>query len=343
MVDFSESTTEVEVRIRLPAGTKRTELHIALEDATGTNLWRNEWSEYAAGGNVQAVVGATLRVQPVSWTTALLAGTLRGSVDPRECSFAVLATANGESCLQISLAKGAAGSWGGLLLDALDVPDPRVGSKDAAGPTEQELLETMALHLTELPVQLRCAWRCCELARQGQAMTLVSQALPQVAEAMRQHAGSPAMQVTGCGLLASLPLGLNTLCRCAALESGLLAETVAAMRERAPQHAPLQLLGTQALLGLAAAGDSCLDALVASGALASLVTSLALQPPTRELACRALTLLARGGTRVQRGLLRAGAARALLEGASHVAGCAAWQLRCLVALHELTLTLHPTP
>ena len=127
------------------------------------------------------------------------------------------------------------------------------------------------------------------------------------------------------------------------MASGLLAETVAAMRERAPQHAPLQLLGTQALLGIAAAGGGGLDALVASGALACLVTSLALRPPVCELACQTLTLLARGGAKVQRGLLRSGAARALLEGASHAAGRAAWRLRCLVALHELTLTLHPTP
>ena len=152
MLEVTETATEVDVRIRLPAGTKRSELHISLEDATGVNLWRNEWSEYTAGGEVRAVVGATLRVQPVSWTTALLAGTLRGSVDPRECSFAVSAAASGESCLHVSLAKGATGMWGGLLLDALDAPDPRGGAAEAAGPTEQELLETMALHLTQLPV-----------------------------------------------------------------------------------------------------------------------------------------------------------------------------------------------
>ena len=36
---------------------------------------------------------------------------------------------------------------------------------------------------------------------------------------------------------------------------------MAAMRERAAQHAPLQLLGTHGLFGLAAAGGSGLDAL----------------------------------------------------------------------------------
>ena len=41
----------------------------------------------------------------------------------------------------------------------------------------------------------------------------MTQALPQVAEAMRQHAGSAAMQVAGCGVLASLPLERNALCR----------------------------------------------------------------------------------------------------------------------------------
>ena len=80
MLDVTETDTEVDARIRLPAGTKRAELHISLEDATGTNLWRNEWSEYTAGGEVRAVMGATLRVQPVSWTTPLLAGTLRAPV-----------------------------------------------------------------------------------------------------------------------------------------------------------------------------------------------------------------------------------------------------------------------
>jgi hypothetical protein len=131
------------------------------------------------------------------------------------------------------------------------------------------------------------------------------------------------------------------------LASGLLAATVAAMREwgggadmaamreRAAQHAPLQLLGTHGLFGLAAAGGSGLDALVASGALVCLVTSLALRPPVCELACHALTMLARGGAKLQRAMLRAGAARALLEGASHATGRAAWKLRCLVALHEL--------
>ena len=213
MLDVTETDTEVDALIRLPAGTKRAELHISLEDATGTNLWRNEWSEYTAGGEVRAVMGATLRVQPVSWTTPLLSGTLRGSVDPRECSFAVSVAASGESCLHVSLAKGAAGMWGGLLLDVLDAPDPKRGSAEAAGPTEQELLETMALHITELHVQLRCVWRCCELARRGEAMALVTTALPQVAEAMRQHAGSAAMQVAGSAVLASLPLERNALCR----------------------------------------------------------------------------------------------------------------------------------
>ena len=78
MLDVTETDTEVDALIRLPAGNKRAELHISLEDATGTNLWRNEWSEYTAGGEVRAVMGATLRVQPVSWTTPLLSGTLRG-------------------------------------------------------------------------------------------------------------------------------------------------------------------------------------------------------------------------------------------------------------------------
>ena len=213
MLDVTETDTEVDARIRLPAGTKRAELHISLEDATGTNLWRNEWSEYTAGGEVRAVMGATLRVQPVSWTTPLLSGTLRGSVDPRECSFAVSVAASGESCLHVSLAKGAAGMWGGLLLDVLGAPDPKRGSAEAAAPTEQELLETMALHITEPHVQLRCVWRCCELARRGEAMALVTTALPQVAEAMRQHAGSAAMQVAGSAVLASLPLERNALCR----------------------------------------------------------------------------------------------------------------------------------
>jgi hypothetical protein len=221
MLDVTETDIEVDALIRLPAGTKRSELHISLEDATGTNLWRNEWSEYTAGGEVRAVMGARLRVQPVSWTTPLLAGTLRGSVDPRECSFAVSVAASGESCLHVSLAKGAAGMWGGVLLDVLDAPDPKRGSAEAAGPTEQELLETMALHLTELHVQLRCVWRCCDLARRGEAIALVTTALPQVAEAMRQHAGSAAMQLAGSAVLASLPLERNALCRGARLGFGL--------------------------------------------------------------------------------------------------------------------------
>ena len=154
---FSETPAEVEYRIRVPAGTKRTELNIALEDAAGTNLWRNEWSDYAAGGEARAVVGATLRVQPTCWAAPLLAGTLRGSVDPRECSFEVEAAEGGESCLHLSLAKADGSAWGGLLIDALDVV-----TEDT---TRQELVERMALHLGSLPVQLECAWRCCEGTR----------------------------------------------------------------------------------------------------------------------------------------------------------------------------------
>ena len=64
---FSETPTEVEYRIRVPAGTKRTELNIALEDAAGTNLWRNEWSDYAAGGeDVNTVAEYVLNRTPAS-------------------------------------------------------------------------------------------------------------------------------------------------------------------------------------------------------------------------------------------------------------------------------------
>ena len=55
---FSETPTEVEYRVRVPTGTRRVEIAFALLDSAGSNLWRNEWSDHAAGGEARAVCWA---------------------------------------------------------------------------------------------------------------------------------------------------------------------------------------------------------------------------------------------------------------------------------------------
>ena len=324
---FSETSTEVEYRVRVPTGTRRVEIAFALLDSTGSNLWRNEWSDYAAGGEARSIAGATLRVQPTFWSTPLLEGVLKGSVDPRECTFEVAASEGGETFVHISLAKSEPSAWGALLLDAPDALSGRETPSRAAT-TAQELVETMALQLSELPAQLQCARRCCELARRsGGAMQLVAaKALPQVAEAMRQHASSAEMQALGCAVLAALPIGLNALCQQAVHDSRLLSEAVAALGERGhASHGATRLHGVQALLAFAQAGGGAIDALVAADAVAPLAAALCAEgepapsfppPPTRELALEALSLLARGNAAAQRAVARHGA-RALLQCVNH--------------------------
>ena len=116
-----ESPYQLEVRVPLPVGTKRTQLSIALRDeASGATLWRNEIETAGGEERDRHVERARLRVHPAFWPEPLIDGHLRGALDAVESSYELVATGGGDAwdCLVVSLRKAeeAVGWWGGVVL-----------------------------------------------------------------------------------------------------------------------------------------------------------------------------------------------------------------------------------
>lgn len=86
LYSWSETPSFVEVHVRLPTGTKRSQLKVSLRDGD-REAWRNEIE--TAGGEDRPADHARLLVQPAFWPQPLLDGTLRGAVHLKECSFQV--------------------------------------------------------------------------------------------------------------------------------------------------------------------------------------------------------------------------------------------------------------
>jgi hypothetical protein len=117
---WSETVHEIELRLPLPVGTKRSQLAITLhDDASGANLWRTEIE--TIGGRENHAERALLRVRPAFWPDPLVDGVVRGAVDPLESSYQLVATGGNDAwdCLVISLrkAESAKGWWGGVVHD----------------------------------------------------------------------------------------------------------------------------------------------------------------------------------------------------------------------------------
>ena len=108
---WRETPSDLEVRVPVPPGTKRSELNVALEDHHGRNVWRNE---HETSGGAEVSTRPRLRVRPVFWPAPLLDGELVGRVKLAECSFEM----DGDSLL-VSLKKAAGeGWWDGVLREA---------------------------------------------------------------------------------------------------------------------------------------------------------------------------------------------------------------------------------
>ena len=68
---WRETPSDLEVRVPVPPGTKRSELNVALEDHHGRNVWRNE---HETSGGAEVSTRPRLRVRPVFWPAPLLDG-----------------------------------------------------------------------------------------------------------------------------------------------------------------------------------------------------------------------------------------------------------------------------
>ena len=207
-----ETPETVEVRIKLPIGTKRSQLRISLRDGD-REAWRNEIE--TAGGEDLPAEHARLTVQPAFWPEPLLDGTLRGAVLLKECSFQMeddgVAGADGapalrETHLVVVLRKrspaghaeardenGSHGTvWWGGVLDAASPKQPlaappasrssRCGSGgmgESASAEAAVLVQRMAVRPGDVDTQRQCARGCASLARrEGGAAALVSAKAP---------------------------------------------------------------------------------------------------------------------------------------------------------------------
>ena len=143
---YTETPTDLELRVPLPTGTRRNQLSITLHDeASGSNLWRAEIE--TAGGEERHVPRARLRVRPAFWPEPLLDGVLRGSVDARESSYQLSASGGGDmwDCLVVSLRKapGAEGLWNGVV----------EGDDAASGGVERRIKASAQHHANDIHVR----------------------------------------------------------------------------------------------------------------------------------------------------------------------------------------------
>ena len=117
---WTETVNELEVRLPVPIGTKRSQLQISLHDgASGINLWRTE-VETVGGATDNHTKHTMLSVRPVFWPEPLIDGSLCGVVDARESSYQLVAASGGDAwdLLIVSLRKADQtddGWWGGVV------------------------------------------------------------------------------------------------------------------------------------------------------------------------------------------------------------------------------------
>lgn len=210
---WRENISEMEIRVKLPTGTKRSELQIALLDPIdGSNLWRTQVE--TEGGQRRYPEGAILRVRPVFWPEPVIEGVLRGSVDPMESTYEMVATAGGEAwdslLILLRKAKGSEGLWSGVVKET---PQKAAAASDiSAGMDAAGIVMRMAANVDSAKVQEECALACCALGVSGKVTELLgARALPQVALAMQKHGRLANLQRAGCALLAAAPIGLNAV------------------------------------------------------------------------------------------------------------------------------------
>jgi len=214
LYSWSETPGSVEIRVRLPSGTKRSQVKLSLRDGD-REAWRNEIE--TAGGKDLPAYHARLLVQPAFWPQPLFDGVLRGAVQLRECSFQMedehvvpaSRAGGGGTALVIVLTKarandgatergveewGAGGDWwGGVLANgdatASRPPDAEpIGALSAASRTAPSTedrarssaeaaahVQQMAGRPADIAVQLLGTRACAALARQeGGVQALVT-------------------------------------------------------------------------------------------------------------------------------------------------------------------------
>ena len=384
-----ETAESIELRLRLLPGMKRAQLKVSLRDGE-REAWRNEVETF--GGTEPPALHARLLVQPVFWPKPLVDARLRGAVHLKECSFEVEeeeVSVQGEvriisTVLLVVLVKAAGNSfsrdeqreagtddwWDGVFMNdeavhaqptSLDEQSLHqewlsLGTHQSL-PMEQAAVcvQRMAGRLSDADEQRMGALTCAKLARQdgGVAALVAAKAIGQIGDAMRQHNSDCALQVAGADVLSLIDPSTNEACRIALLESALLSAAVEAAR-RWPSDESLLFHVSMAMLAFATAGDSCVDALLASGGIAILAEGLSRSPMLREISCGALRRLAcLGHRRVTVSLIKDGAAAALLTQVSRDVGHGShnnpveveakigprgslgWRLRCWIVCHIL--------
>ena len=341
---WSETVHEIELRLPLPVGTKRSQLAITLhDDASGANLWRTEIE--TTGGRESYAERALLRVRPAFWPDPLVDGVLRGAVDPRESSYQLVATGGSDAwdCLVISLrkAESAKGWWGGVVHDEAPADADWPAAAAAAGgdlPRDAaRLVQLMATSLDNAELACRCAEALAALADAGRsAELLAAKALAQLTRTMRTHPGLAALQAAGCAVLASAPMCVDAPAGTieAVLTSQLLGAALSAVL-RHPASPLVQLHGAHAMLNTARGGEALATALLKGEGGALLAAMLQQPAPVCDTACAALGSLARLGPKAEAALVHQGAAAALISAAAASPRGAQWRARCASVIFSL--------
>lgn len=354
---WRETPVEIEVRVPLPVGTKRSQLSITLHDeASGANLWRTEIE--TAGGRDEFAERAVIRVQPAFWPEPLLAGVLTGSVDPHQSSYELTSTSGNDGgdawdCLQLVLrkAEGSGGWWGRVVEDELahdgSVAAAQAAAAAAAGRAlpsgAAELVQLMASAPDDGSLQLACASACAALADAG-GMTelLAAKALSQLSASMRAHLDAPELQAAGCAVLARAPLASCSAAVARTVSESRLIPAATGAMLRWPAHPLVQLDGARALLTVAAGGEAFHSQLVEAQAVpllcSCMVASCASSRPVCDVACEALGWLARGGRKTQLAMLQQGAPASLLAAVASTVACYEWRRRCALVVLSLAGT-----
>jgi hypothetical protein len=334
---WSETVHEIELRLPLPVGTKRSQLAITLhDDASGANLWRTEIE--TTGGRENYAERALLRVRPAFWPDPLVDGVVRGAVDPLESSYQLVATGGSDAwdCLVISLrkAESAKGWWGGVVHDEAPA-DAEWPAAAAAGGGDlprdaARLVQLMATSLDNAELACRCAEALAALADAGRsAELLAAKALAQLTSTMRAQPGLAALQAAGCAVLARAPMSVDAPPGTteAVLTSQLLGAALSAVL-RHPASPLVQLHGAHAMLNTARGGEALATALLKGEGGALLAAMLQQPAPVCDTACAALGSLARLGPKAVAALVHQGAAAALISAAASSPRGAQWRARC---------------
>lgn len=346
---WTETVNELEVRLPVPIGTKRSQLQISLHDgASGINLWRTE-VETVGGATDNHTKHTMLSVRPVFWPEPLIDGSLCGVVDARESSYQLVAASGGDAwdLLIVSLRKADQtddGWWGGVVHG--EAADGTHSNPAVAGSTGLDTLPCDTARLVQLlaaslnddgVVTTRCAMALASRAEAGRSSELFAcNAFGQLSAAMRDHPALAELQAAGCAVLARAPVSADapTATTDVMFASQLLDVSVAAVL-RHPASELVQLHGARALLAVAIGSEVLASALLNAEGGALLASMLQQPAPVCDAACAALAALARQGPKAQAGLVHQGAAAAVVCAAASGKRGLSWRRQCASVIVRL--------